>query len=473
MGLDKAAPLSMKGLTAQELMDCFVEKIEATRKSTGGSGVGTRLPEETSNLLCFAEYCAQDIREVIETSPTESCSQDSIPTSILKEFLPELLPFITRMCNQSLKEGVLPASQKKAVIMPILKKAGSDHMDVKNYRPISNLTFMSKLVEKLVYRQLVIYLEESRLLPKFQSGFRSGHSTETALQKVLSDILTAADSGRVSILGLLDMSATFDTVDHAILFKRLKSAYGFSGTVHSWVCSFLTDREQRVVFNGQFSSTSTVRFGVPQGSVLGPLFFLLYTADIQHIAEEFGLGVHCYADDGQLYFYEKASALPSVLSKVATCITEIDRWMNSNRLKLNSDKTQFIWLGSRHELLKVSIVSIDLGSCEVKFRDSVNNLGVVIDGQLSMKDHVQKVCKTCYYHLRQLRSIRGSLSVDSCSALVRAFISSRLDYCNSLLTGIDKSQVNKLQSILRVAARLVMRKGKFESISNDIRDKLH
>ena len=134
------------------------------------------------------------------------------------------------------------------------------------------------------------------------------------------------------------------------------------------MCSFLTNREQRVVFNGQSSSTSTVSFGVPQGSVLGPLFFLLYTADIQYIAEEFSLGVHCYADDGQLYFYEKASALPSVLSKVTTCITEIDRWMNSNRLKLNSDKTQFIWLGSRHELLKVSIDSIDLGSCVVKFQ---------------------------------------------------------------------------------------------------------
>ena len=119
--------------------------------------------------------------------------------------------------------------------------------------------------------------------------------------------------------------------------------------------------------------------------------------------------------------------------------------MNLNRLKLNSDKT--IWLGRRHELLKVSIDSIDMCSCEVKFRDSVNNLGVVIYGQLSMKDHVQKVCKTCYYHLRQLRSIRGSLSADSCSTLVRAFISSRLDYCNSLLTGIDESQVNKLHAV--------------------------
>ena len=194
-----------------------------------------------------------------------ACSQDPIPTSILKEFMPESLPIITRMCNQSVKEGVLPASQKKAVISPILKKAGSDPMDVKNYRPISNLTFMSKLVERLVNRQLVIYLEGSRLLPKFQSGFRSGHSTETALQKVMSDILTAADSGKVSILGLLDMSAAFDTVDHAILFERLKSAYRFFGTVLSWVCSFLTDREQRVVFNGQSSSTSTVKLRCSSG----------------------------------------------------------------------------------------------------------------------------------------------------------------------------------------------------------------
>ena len=265
---------------------------------------------------------------------------------------------------------------------------------------------MLKLVERLVYRELVIYLEGSRLLPKFQSGFRSGHSTETALQKVLSDILTAADSGRVSILGLLDISAAFDTVDHTILFKRLKSAYGFSGTVLSRVCLFLTDREHVL------SSMDNLRQRRPLASVFLREASLdrCSSHSIQNIAEEFGLGVHCYADDRQLYFYEKASALPSVLSKVATCITEIDRWMNLNRLTLNSDKTQFIWLGSRHELLKVSIDSIDLGSCVVKFRDSVNNLGVVIDRQLSMKDHVQKVCKTCYYNLLQLRSIRGSLS---------------------------------------------------------------
>ena len=227
-------------------------------------------------------------------------------------------------------------------------KYRSDPLDAKSYRPVSNLSYMSKLVEWMVSRRLTRYLEGEKLLPKFQSGFRARHSTETAILKVLSDILTAADQGKVSILGLLDMSAAFDTVDHSILFDRLETAYGFSGTVLSWMRSFLTDRDQRVVFGGSSSATSIVKFGVPQVSVLGPLLFVLYTADIQHIAEGFNLGVHCYADDRQLYLYDRVQALPGMISKVVSCIAEIESWMNSNRLKLNSEKTQFIWLGSRH-----------------------------------------------------------------------------------------------------------------------------
>ena len=190
---------------------------------------------------------------------------------------------------------------------------------------------------------------------------------------------------------------------------------------------------------------------MPQGSVFGPLLFVLYTADIQHIAEGFSLGIRCYADDGQLYFYDRVQALPGVISIVVSCIAEIESWMNSNRLKLNSEKTQFIWLESRHELVRISTTSISLGACTVDFLKTVNDLGVTIDCQLSMKDHVQRVCTTAYYHLRQVRSIRGSFSADSCSTLVRAFITSRIDYCNSLLAGVDKSQVGTGQATINFA----------------------
>ena len=139
--------------------------------------------------------------------------------------------------------------------------------------------------------------------------------------------------------------------------------------------------------------------------------------------------------------------------------------MSSNRLKLNSDKIQFIWLGGQQQLLKVGIESVTLLGDTVIFQSSVNDLGVMIDGPLTMRDHVQKICCTSSYQLRQLRVIRGSLSIDACTMLVHAFVSRRLDYCNSLLAGISNELVNKLQSVLRSAARLILRKRKFDPIS--------
>ena len=341
MGLDKVSSIPIKGLTAQELMDYFIEKIESIRKSTGGSTASTRLPAATSTLSSFEEYSAEEIQKIIESSPTKSCSLDPVPTSILKEFLPELLPFITMMCNRSLQEDIQPPSQKHAVITPIIKKAGSDPLDVRSYRPVSNLSYMSKLVERMVSRRLTCFLEGEKLLPKFQPGFRARHSTETAILKVLSDILTAADLGKVSILGLLDMSAAFDTVDHSILFDRLETAYGFSGTVLSWMRSFL-----KIEISGLF----------------------LVEAHLQHRSSNLGCLKGVSSDHSCLFSTQRTyntlqrvstwastamptmdsfistigvQALPGVISKVVSCIAEIESWMNSNRLKLNSEKTQF------------------------------------------------------------------------------------------------------------------------------------
>ena len=394
-------------------------------------------------------------------------------TIILMEYLDIVLPFITAICNKSLQEGRIPSSQRHAIVTPILKKSGLDAANVLNYRPISNLTYISKQVERMVNQQVVAYLDENKLLPKLQSGFRARHSTETALLKVLSDILLSADQQQVTLLVLLDMSAAFDTVDHAILLQRLESSFGVSGGVLSWLSSFLDGRTQRVHLLDSTSSVESVRSGVPQGSILGPLLFLLYTADIPLIASDFGLNVQCYADDGQLYISSKAGAAESSIELVTACINQLDQWMSSNRLKLNSDKTQLIWLGSRQQLLKVNSDSILLGASTVRFQSSVVDLGVVLDSNLSMRDHVSRLCRTSYYQLRQLRFIRRSLTTWACTQLVHALVNSRLDYCNSLLSGITDQLLSQLQSVLRASARLVLQRRKFDPISNDIREKLH
>ena len=163
----------------------------------------------------------------------------------------------------------------------------------------------------------------------------------------------------------------------------------------------------------------------------------------------------------------------NVVKKVVGCISEIDAWMSSNRLKLNADKTQFTWLGTRQQLDKINIPSINLGSSAVQLQSYVNNLGVIFDQKLSMKQHVDKISRPAFYYLRQLRVIRKSLTTKACEALVHAFVSSRLDYCNCLLYGVGETQLKRLQSVLRAAARLVLRKLKYDSISADIRDRLH
>ena len=259
----------------------------------------------------------------------------------------EYLSVYTIKGEKSLREGQFPSSQMFAILSPIVKKSGLDADDVRRYRPISNLTFMSKLIERMVYQQLTAYLEKHDMLSKHQSGFRAHHSTETAVLKVISDILGAADQGYVALLGLLDMSDAFDTVDHDILLERLATPFGMA---LAWLRSFLTGRSQRVSFNGGLSSIGLITTGVvPQGSVLGPLLFLLYSADVPLIASQHGLSIHCYADDGQIYIFVKAAAAVGMVNKVASCI-ELKRSTDEWPLKLNSKKTQFIWLGSRQQL---------------------------------------------------------------------------------------------------------------------------
>jgi len=275
LGAPTSKPLPNNLPSAQDFLDFFNKKVEGVREGTGQGPATTFLPPAAATLNCFQLYTEADVAKVITAAPSKSCELDPIPTDILRQFLPVLLPYITKMCNASLKQGILPTTQRSTIVTPRLKKAGSDPADVRDYRPISNLTFMSKVVERLVCRQLVAYLEQNGLLPDLQSAYRRCRLTETAVLKVVADLFTAADRGEVTLLILLDLSAAFDTVDRDMLINRLYRAFGFRDDVLSWITSFVTGHAQRVHVGGQYSTYSAVQHGVPQGSVLGLILFLL------------------------------------------------------------------------------------------------------------------------------------------------------------------------------------------------------
>ena len=222
-----------------------------------------------------------------------------MPTKLVLASLEQLLPVNTQMINSSLLSGHFPKLWKEALVDPRQKKAGKS--DFSNFRPVSNLQYVSKLTERAVFDQVHIHLTNRDLYPKLQSAYTRGHSTETALLKIHNDILIAMDRQHVVLLVLLDLSAAFDTVGHSVLLSRLRNSFGIRDTVLRWFGSYLSDRSQRVSLDGKVSDKFQLTHGVPQGSCLGPLLFTLYVSKKFDIVKGHLLGVHTYADDTQLY----------------------------------------------------------------------------------------------------------------------------------------------------------------------------
>ena len=225
-------------------------------------------------LSSFREVTDDEIRKIVLSSKTTSCALDPIPTKLLKECLDFLLPVITKIANASLQSGVFPSEWKSALVVPLLKKPGLD-LTLNNYRPVSNLQFISKVVERTVISQLFTHMNEHCPLPPNQSAYRPMHSTETILVKIQSDILTNMEHQKVTILVLIDLSAAFDTIDTDILCSILSTKFRVKNTALEWFKSYLSSRKLQVSVNGTLSKSFNLPFGVPQGSCLGPILFTI------------------------------------------------------------------------------------------------------------------------------------------------------------------------------------------------------
>ena len=274
----------------------------------------------------------------------------------------------------------------------------------------------------------------------------------------------------MSILSLLDLSAAFDTIDHNILITRLRSTFGCSGMVLEWFISYLSCRTQSV-FVGHESTPSVLKCGVPQGSVLGPLLFTLYTHPLSTVICQSGISYHFFADDSQLHNSSVPSDFPVLACCLKDCIEDVADWMADSKLKMNDDKTELMAIGTRSKLSQVipNLAPMSISGCDIPFSQSVRNLGFCLDETLSMDAHIKYLCHILFCQLRRIGKIRSFLSTDAANKLAVSLILSRLDYCNSLLAGLPDNKLNKLQRIQNHAARLVLRKSKHENATTLLR----
>lgn len=290
-------------------------------------------------------------------------------------------------------------------------------------------------------------------------------STETALVKVMNDILLALDHGKVSILTLLDLSAAFDTIDHTLLLNRLNKHYGISGTALTWFQSYLTGRKQTVAVDGYRSGSAEVAFGVPQGSVLGPVLFIMYTKPLSNLIETCSIASQSFVDDTQLHDSFAPDRALAASQNIEKCIIKVKTWMTENKLKLNDDKTESLLIKSSRALCTVPLpAALKVGDCDVTFSAYARNLGFTVSDDMSLDKHVTNVCRSAFLEIRRISSIRKFLTLDATRTLMCAFVLSKLDYCNALLSECPLYITNKLQKVQNAAARLVLKARKSDHV---------
>ena len=415
------------------------------------------------NFNCFSSLTIEDVEKRIKNLSNKFCSLDPIPTFLLKSCSDVLSPIILHIVNSSTRTSEFPTDMKKAVIKPTLKKDDADADCLKNYRPVSNLPVISKLLERVVLDQLNQYLSENDLHCPVQSGYRPHHSCETLLVTMSDDIIKEIQADNIVIVVLLDLSAAFDTIDHTILLEKLEDDYNITDDAHKWFKSYLDGRSFSVKVNNVSSTFLCLLFGVPQGSLLGPILFILYIKHLQAIAAKYGLSIKLYADDSQLYisFHPfRPCEFHDITERINRCLAEIKAWMVKNFMKLNETKTELLVMGKPLILEKCNLeVKLQFGDTTIAPTeckgDSWKSLGIKLDQCLSMERQINSVKQKCSWTMNNIRRIGYYLDEEVKIMMVKQLVISKLDYCNSLYMNLPQKRLKKLKSVLNGCVRFI------------------
>ena len=451
---------------ANKFLVFFKDKIAKIRESFTSTTVVAPDEVPADGILNeFPPVTADELRAIVLSYGVSCSSEDPIDVKPLKDNIDLLLPFWLEVVNLSMSTGSMDCL-KSAVIIPLLKELDSmvDTEVYKNYRPVSNLIFLSKLIERCVAPRLDNHMQENNLESHKQYAYKTGHSPELLLVNVVDKILNAFDKKLVTVLLLLDLSAAFDTVDQDKLLHMLYQDIGIGGTAYKWFVSFLKGRTQKIMINGAFSESVSLDFGVAQGSVLGPRLFNIYMRSFYpHVQDMTTFDVDGFADDHQLCKHFVAVFQSDVLGgQINDCLRNVSSWMDTYFLKLNKSKTKILVLAPPSVLCNIRIYGTFLDEGCIRFVDCAKNLGVWLDQYLDFSSHINKVVSSCYLTLREISKIKCFLPKEELNILVTALILSKLDYCNALYYKLGCEHINKLQSVQNAAIRLIFGRFKFD-----------
>ena len=424
---------------------------------------------------CLSDFVPTDIEElksIIRKNGIKTSCADPLPQSVIEDNLDALLPAWVDIINKSLADGNF-SGFKQAVITPLLKGTDLDPEDLKSYRPISNLQFLGKLIERVVLARLHGHMERNGHFIPNQYGYKPGHNTEALIVKITNDILIASDSKTATVLLLLDLSSAFDTVDKSKLISILANDLNICGNALKWFSSFLFQRTQKVKIGNHFSDEILVEFGVPQGSVLGPVLFNIYIHSLYKTVENQGFAIKGYADDHQVYMSFTPEFQYNVLSnQLKNIINNVYLWMSRFYLKLNPDKSQIIVFCSREIKEKILINGVFMNNNCIRFVENVKNLGFYLDSDMSLNKQVTEVVKSCFLSIKNISSIKHFLTYEQKRILISSLVLTKIDYCNCMYIGTNSFNLRRLQSVLNSAARLVFGCQRYESVSL-LHEKLH
>lgn len=410
----------------------------------------------------FTPVTECDVKRSILSISTRAVGEDGIHLQMILLLVDELVPIITYILNFSLSKGSFPSSWRKAHVLPLPKVPNPSSFS--QFRPISILPILSKVLEGLVQRQLTIYLNKNNLLNSFQSGFRQGHSTVTALLKVTDDIHHAIDVGQLTVLTLLDFSSAFNSVDFDILLSILGSL-NVSPLALTWFESYLRGRSQCVRSDDATSKWCDLTAGVPQGGVLSPLLFSIFINEITQVLTSH---YHLYADDLQIYRHFKADDVALAIAEINGDLGRISAWAKSFGLLVNPSKSQVIVIGSSYRyntIDHINLPPVTLDGIPIAYSKTAKNLGIVLDCHLSWSSQINLVSRKVHCTFQSLKRLQRFLPFEAKVTLAQSLMLPLLDYADVCFLDAAEGLWDKLERLQNLCIRFIFGLRKYDHVS--------